>query len=436
MGVEHAPGGEGFVLEEIEMRRFMRYLEKTDPPLRFPEKFTVITGRTGAGKSSILDAITFALYAKTTRTDILSVKLADICRPGGYVRIAFRQGDERWDVTRGFTTKKESYLEVTRDGETIQGTIPDKERTIRDVVGLDYDGFRNSTFVRQEEMKELGAASGAQRLAVFQKLFRLEIFEQALERAKERFTTVKADIQAKEAEIAAREEALGRLPALRQQLESLDQERKERGARVAQLQTTLEAGSREMKDLEAKHEHEKRRDETKDRIDELHRKIASLRTDVDRETAFSSLRDEGRLEERVTRIARELEWLADRADLVRELSEEQARAEKALFRVHEKVASIDQDSFVLTEYKRQLEQLKDDLRREADDSHRLLQPLDDAKIEALRQLDAVPFTEMDEKRLELVGQSVLEKAGKRKRLDELTILLRQGGEVRAPPCGT
>src|SRR2546426_278505 len=440
------------------------------------EKYTVITGRTGAGKSSILDAITFALYGKTTRTDIQSVKLADVCRPNGYVRVAFRQGDERWEVTRGFTTKKESYLELTRDGEAVQGTIPDKERTIRDVVGLDYDGFRNSTFVRQEEMKELGAASGAQRLAVFQKLFRLEIFEQALERAKERFTSVKGDIQAKDAEISAREEALGRLPALQEQLGGLDQERKERGTRVAQLQATLEAGSREMKDLEAKHErwvrssaaledrtarlkaletreaevrdqgqiaakleperatlekeiedldrlreerdrlketkadhqqretaaraagrefdlakheHEKRRDETKDRIDELHRKIASLRTDIDRETAFSSLRDEGRLEERVTRIARELQWLVDRADLVRELSEEQARAEKALSRVHEKVASIDQDSFVLTEYKRQLEQLKDDPRREADDSHRLLPPLDDARIETLQgELDA------------------------------------------------
>src|SRR2546427_9644133 len=367
-------------------------------------------------------------------------------------------------------------------------------------------------------MKELGAASGAQRLAVFQKLFRLEIFEQALERAKERFTSVKSDIQAKEAEIAAREEALGRLPGLQEQLQGLDQERRARGVRVAQLHAAFESGSTEMKDLEAKHErwvrssaaledrttrlraleareaevrdqgqiaakleperaaledaiedldrlrdemdrlketkavhgqreaaaraagrefdlakheHEKRRDETKNRIDELHRKIASLRTDIDRETAFSSLRDEGRLEERVTRIARELEWLADRADLVRELSEEQARAEKALARVHEKVASIDQDSFVLTEYKRQLEQLKDDLRREADDSHRLLQPLDDAKIEALRQLHAVPYTEQDEKRLEVVSASVLEKAGKRKRVDELSVLLRQVGDVSA-----
>src|SRR3989441_11785393 len=101
MGVEHAPGGEGFVLEEIEMRRFMRYLEKTDPPLRFPEKFTVITGRTGAGKSSILDAITCALYAKTTRTDILSVKHTEICLTGGYDRISFRHGVERWKLPPG-----------------------------------------------------------------------------------------------------------------------------------------------------------------------------------------------------------------------------------------------------------------------------------------------------------------------------------------------
>src|SRR5439155_548185 len=317
---------------------------------------------------------------------------------------------------------------------------------------------------------------GSERLAVLQTLFRLEIFEQALERAKERFTSLKSDIQAKEAEIAAREEALGRPPGLQQQLGGLDEERKVRGDRVSTLQTDFELHAKEMKDLEAKHErwvrsssaledrtarlkalearvaevrdqgqiaakleperallqkemedldrlreeldrlketkashqqretaaraserefdlakreHEKRRDEIKNRIDELHRKIASLRTDIDRETAFSSLRDEGRLEERVTRIARELAWLADRADLVRELSEEQARAEKALARVHEKVASIDQDSFVLTEYKSQLEQLKDDLRHEADDSHRLIQPLDDAKIETLQgELDA------------------------------------------------
>ncbi len=509
---------EGFILEEIEMKGFMRYLEKTDPPLRFPEKFTVITGRTGAGKSSILDAITFALYGSTTRTDIQGVKTSEVCRPGGYVRIAFRQGDSHWEVTRGFTTKKESYLGVARDGETVPGTIPEKERTIRDVVGLDYDGFRNSTFVRQEEMKDLGAARGAERLTVFQKLFRLEIFERALERAKERHATLKGDLQAKEAEIAARQEALGRLPGLREQIAGLDWDLADRRKRVAAIHSEFDALGAEVKTLETRHEdwvrstsaledrerriaeianhaeqlraqgelaatleaersslekdvedleplrseaerlkdarglreqrelaaraaerefdlarkqHERRRDEIKNRIDELHRKIAALRTDIDQEMAFSALRDEGRLEERVMRIERELEWLSDRADLVRDLREERVRAEKALARVQEKVGSIDRDSFVLTEYKRQLEQLKDDLKREADESHRLLQPLDDVKIEALRQLDAAPFTETDQRHLDIVSRLVVEKSEKRKRLDELTALLRQVGDVPA-----
>ncbi len=509
---------EGFILEEIEMKGFMRYLEKTDPPLRFPEKFTVITGRTGAGKSSILDAITFALYGSTTRTDIQGVKTSEVCRPGGYVRIAFRQGDSHWEVTRGFTTKKESYLGVARDGETVPGTIPEKERTIRDVVGLDYDGFRNSTFVRQEEMKDLGAARGAERLTVFQKLFRLEIFERALERAKERHATLKGDLQAKEAEIAARQEALGRLPGLREQIAGLDWDLADRRKRVAAIHSEFDALGAEVKTLETRHEdwvrstsaledrerriaeianhaeqlraqgelaatleaersslekdvedleplrseaerlkdarglreqrelaaraaerefdlarkqHERRRDEIKNRIDELHRKIAALRTDIDQEMAFSALRDEGRLEERVMRIERELEWLSDRADLVRDLREERVRAEKALARVQEKVGSIDRDSFVLTEYKRQLEQLKDDLKREADESHRLLQPLDDVKIEALRQLDAAPFTETDQRHLDIVSRLVVEKSEKRKRLNELTALLRQVGDVPA-----
>jgi len=110
-----------------------------------------------------------------------------------------------------------------------------------------------------------------------------------------------------EPERAVLEKEVGDLDRLREELDRL----KETKAAHQQRETAANAAGREF-DL-AKREHEKRRDETKNRIDNLHRKIASLRTDIDRETAFSSLRDEGRLEERVTRIARELEWLADRA---------------------------------------------------------------------------------------------------------------------------
>lgn len=514
---EPAQGGEGFVLDEIEMRGFMRYVEKTVPPLRFPEKFTVITGRTGAGKSSILDAITFALYGSTTRTDIQSVKQSDVCRPGGYVRVAFRQGDSRWEVRRGFTSKKDSYLELSRDGETVSGTIREKEQTIQDVVGLDYVGFRNSTFVRQEEMKELGSARGADRLAVFQKLFRLEVFERALQRAKEQQASLLSELRAQEADIAARTEALQRLPAAQAQLEtarrdlaagSLElaalesrlrdaedglrkreadhegwvrvqaaaedrahrvdslrrrmEETRERGKQAADLERQRKGLEKEIADLEplreelevlrtrqqthertrlaaesaerlfdqAKKDHERRRDQIKDKIDAVHRKIAALDTQLDRDGAFDLLRDEGRLEERIARIQRELEWLATQPDLVRLLGEEQARTEKALGHVRKKVAEINGDSFVLTELQRQIEDLRNDLKRETDESHEALGPLDDAKITALRELDSAPFTERDRRHLDVVARSVQEKSLGRKRADELAARIQELGDPR------
>lgn len=251
---EAATPGEGFVIDEIEMKGFMRYVDKTDPPIRFPERFTVITGKTGSGKSSILDAITFALYKATTRTDPpANAKIEELCRPGGHVRIAFRQGETRYEVKRGFTTKKEPYLELTRDGESIGGSIPERERAIRDLLGLDYSGFTNSTFVRQEEMKDLGSQRGSDRLQIFQKLFRLETFERAQARAKEKHDEVDAHVESQEREIETRKERVGKLPALREDLAKLEKEGAVHVATAARLAKESETLTAQVKELEAKH---------------------------------------------------------------------------------------------------------------------------------------------------------------------------------------
>ncbi len=226
-----------------------------------------------------------------------------------------------------------------------------------------------------------------------------------------------------EAQRAALEKDIQDLDALREEAESLKERRRLREQRE------LAARSAEAVFAQAKRDHERKRDEIKDKIDRLHRKIAGLRTSIDRDAAFGLLRDEGRLEERVDRIGRELEWLAGRTDLVRSLYEERARAEKALDRARSKVRSIDQDSFVLTEFRGQLEELKADLKREADESHVALRPLDEAKIEALRQLDAATFTEDDVRRVETIGRLVQEKTAKRRALDGLADRLRRIGDV-------
>ncbi|MCK5292353.1 MAG: SMC family ATPase [Thermoplasmata archaeon] len=213
-----AETGEGFVIEELEMSGFMRYVDRTDPPLRFPEKFTVITGKTGSGKTSILDAITFALYKRTSRTDISGIKITDIVKNGGHVKLVFHQAGNRYEVRRGVATNGSTYLELYKDGNLIGGKIPELEAIIKDIIGLDYDGFRNSTFVRQEEMKELGAESGSKRLEIFQKLFRLETFEKAQELAKKKFREARREIETSEREMLVRREGTAKLPEFKEDL--------------------------------------------------------------------------------------------------------------------------------------------------------------------------------------------------------------------------
>ena len=212
---------------------------------------------------------------------------------------------------------------------------------------------------------------------------------------------------------------------LREELELL------RGRQQAHERARLAAESAERLFDQAKKDHERRRDLIKDKIDAVHRKIAVLDTQLDRDGAFNLLRDEGRLEERIARIERELEWLAERPDLMSSLRGEQTRTEKALTHVREKVGSINQDSFVLTELQKQIEELRSDLKRETDESHETLRPLDDAKIVALRELDANPFTERDRRHLDDVARGVQAKTAQRRKADELGARIRERGDTTA-----
>ena len=511
------PAGTGFVIEEIELKGFMRYVERTEPPIRFPEKFTVITGKTGAGKSSILDAITFALYKSTTRTDPpANATIDEICRPGGYVRVAFRQGDTRYEVKRGFTTKKDAYLELSRDGESIGGSIPERERAIRDVLGLDYAGFTNSTFVRQEEMKDLGSQRGSDRLLIFQKLFRLETFERAQERAKERHGEINAHVESQEREIATRAERVSKLPELVAGLEGLEREGMEHAARIAGLARQTDDAVARLRDLESKHsaylkaeasiaqhakqvaeldakiesvtadaeraerlkaeisliedetkgfetlsedgdrlrdlqqrhqlhlkdreaayqrrqeylgEHEKKLKQLSEKLFAAERRVAELKTDITREHAFELLRQDGALEERLARIEKEVAWLAGRPEILKKLDLERRKAGILRERVQTDVAKISGDSFLLSELRRQIDDVKDEIRAVSETKSARLAEFE-AQLDSVdREVARIGFTDDARKRLGEVRETLARLKPRRDALEDAKRKLRASGDA-------
>ncbi|MFQ5552425.1 MAG: AAA family ATPase [Thermoplasmata archaeon] len=312
-----APEG-GLVIAEVEMKGFMRYLRRTNPPITFPETFTAITGPTGAGKTSILDAVTFTLYKRSTRTDLRTIRISEIVQPGGYTRVGFQQGGARYDVRRGIDVSGASYLTVRRDGKSLQGTIPELETLLEDIVGLDYDGFRNSTFVRQEEMKEIGAEGSSKRLEVFQKLFRLETFEKAAAKAKERLDGVRARIEGAEGESRALRDQVVKLPERRAGAESL------RGVVATQRTALQDAEGRlaSLKEEFAKREGEHeaylkaraKREEHQESLEDLERRMR------ERRSARGGLRD---LQDKTAALETEAEALRKQEDTIKALLEKQ-----------------------------------------------------------------------------------------------------------------
>ena len=250
----------GFVINEIELRGFMRYRDPATIPFR--GKFTVITGPTGSGKTSLLDAVTFALYGNSSRTDE-KVKVEDFVDKNGYVKLSFNRDAQQYDVTRGRKNGR-NYLALARGSQRIAGSTRDLEYKIENLVGLDYVGFRNSTFIRQDEMKSIGSESGAERLKIFERLFRLEIFHRAQELADKRLRVIEKKTVAAQTDLAGRQ---------RDYRDTLPKEKE----RLQEAETNYSNLSKEIKELE---KNSSTVQDLIDRLEPIHKKYEAATREI------------------------------------------------------------------------------------------------------------------------------------------------------------
>ncbi len=209
--------GLGFDLQQMELYRFMNY--QTPIKFDFDAPYIVIAGPTGSGKTTILDALTFILFGKSSRLDLMGVKIEDICKKNGNVRCKFKTGDNVIRIKRGRDKKGKSYLELFINDERVPGKIPELNEKIRStILGMNYKSFVNSTIIRQDEMKALGSKSSTERLRALQNLFRLDIFEKAIKDTQKRLQDVLNEKNQKEGELKVKKEGIARSEQLEVEL--------------------------------------------------------------------------------------------------------------------------------------------------------------------------------------------------------------------------
>ena len=148
-----------------------------------------IVGDTGAGKSSILDAITYALYRQTTFSKQPNQELMHASAVQMRVVLTFRISGETWIVTRALKRAKGGVLSQSpelshlgSDGkklETLAGRADVDER-IEHLVGLDGDAFLRTVVLPQGNFARLLIAdTPADRATVLRQVWRTDELESA-----------------------------------------------------------------------------------------------------------------------------------------------------------------------------------------------------------------------------------------------------------------
>ncbi|KGY13944.1 exonuclease SbcC [Vibrio tubiashii] len=167
----------------------------------------LINGPTGSGKTSILDAICFALYGETTGNERQGMQMR--CDQAAAnllteVSLEFTLNGKTYRVTRapeqeapkargeGMTTRKHtaSLYDITSDDVLVTSKTAQVKNEVTELLGLNETQFRQVMVLPQGKFRELLLASSKEREAIFGQLFQTDVYKKIEFALKDKASTI------------------------------------------------------------------------------------------------------------------------------------------------------------------------------------------------------------------------------------------------------
>lgn len=205
----------------LSVRAFGPYLEKQtiDFEMLGNESIFLITGPTGAGKTTIFDAICYALYGRASGSDrdqdSLRSHFAAIDVPTE-VEFRFALNNNVYEIIRNPKQQKkkergEGYTEepakailyeiVNGEKQLLSSRIKDVNESIEEKLGFDYEQFRKMVLIPQGEFRKLISENSKEREAILQKIFRTHFYEKMTEELKLQAKELEAQVKKLESDV-------------------------------------------------------------------------------------------------------------------------------------------------------------------------------------------------------------------------------------------
>jgi exonuclease SbcC len=229
----------------LDMDGFASFRDKT--VLDFTDAdFFALVGATGAGKSTVIDAITFALYGTVPRWNdqrVITPALAPTATRG-VVRLVFDADGQRYAVARearrsgGKTSRVSMHAsrlerlhdpdDLDSDGDMLAAES-EVTKAVENLLGLSYDHFTTCVALPQGEFAEFLHAKASDRQDILSSLLGYQLYDELQSRANSRARDKRAARDALEATLVSYDEAT------EQQVSDLT----DRADRISQLQSWL-----------------------------------------------------------------------------------------------------------------------------------------------------------------------------------------------------
>ncbi len=154
-----------------------------------------ITGSTGAGKTSLLDAITFALYDKVAQKSNSSKELVSQGATQLKVEFRFLMRQIEYRVVRTWRnrgkTDEKKFLFDKLVGEDWERC--DRTEKVEDILGMDFETFTRVIILPQGQFDEFLKGEAGKRREILRQLAGFQIFEQMRKEASDRHIRFKAE---------------------------------------------------------------------------------------------------------------------------------------------------------------------------------------------------------------------------------------------------
>ena len=169
----------------------------------------LIAGDTGAGKTTIFDAITYALYGEASGdsrdASMLRSKYAG-AQIETFVELTFLCAGKEYSIRRnpeyerpakrggGTARQKADVVLIPPDGKPVTKT-KDVEDKIKEIIGIDRDQFTQVAMIAQGDFMKLLLASTDDRIEIFRQIFKTRQYQALQDRIREESNRLKREYE-------------------------------------------------------------------------------------------------------------------------------------------------------------------------------------------------------------------------------------------------